>query len=95
VGLTQIKIRKLSKPNCRPCQVLGYALAEEMTELEALGATVIEHDITQETELVDKYKITSVPVLIFERNGIEMARINGICNITEVFDAVKQARESR
>ncbi|MCY9546814.1 thioredoxin family protein [Lysinibacillus xylanilyticus] len=95
MGLTQIEIRKLSKPNCRSCQVLGYALAEEMTELEALGATVVEHDITQEPELVDKYKITSIPVLIFERNSIEMARINGICNITEVFDAVKQARESR
>lgn len=93
--MTQITIRKLSKPNCRPCQVLGYALAEEMTELEALGVTVINHDITQETELIDQYKITSVPVMIFERNGMEMARINGICNITEVFDAVKQAREAK
>lgn len=96
---TQIEIHKLSKPGCRPCQVIGYALAAEAEELAKLNAVVIEHDITEEPEILEKYSkkqpITGVPVLIFERNGMEMTRLNGMVNIREVFDAIEFAKEAR
>lgn len=75
-------------------------LAEEAQELAAQNVVIIEHDIDNEPEILAKYDkptkpITGVPVLIFERNGVEMARINGICNIADVYGAIEQAKEAR
>lgn len=90
-----IIIRKLSKPNCRPCAVLSYAMADIADQLTAANAVVSEHDIEVEHGLIDKYGITGVPVLIFERNGIEVARLNGMVSATEVLDAVEYAKVIR
>ena len=90
-----IIIRKLSRVNCRPCAVLGYALNEMTDQLTAANAVVSEHDIDVEFGLIRKYGITSVPCLIFERNGAEITRLNGLVSAAEVMDAVQFAKESR
>lgn len=92
---TQITIHLLSQPNCHQCNVLKYVLEAEKDTLKVEGATVIEHDITVERDLVDKYKIMSTPFLIFERNGVEITRIPGVVNIREIYDAVEFSRVAR
>jgi len=89
---TPITIRVLSQPGCRPCQVIKYALDAEKAELSALKVEVVEHDVTVERELIVKYGIQSTPVLIFERNGLEMVRLSGMVNIREVYDAIEHAK---
>jgi len=91
----EITIRKLSKPNCRPCAILAYGIASITDKLTEEHATVIEHDIVAEPELIDKYGITGVPVLIFERNGQEITRLNGLVSADEIVDAVDYAKVTR
>lgn len=98
VGMTKptaIIIRKLSRVNCRPCAVLTYALNEMSEQLAQANAHVSEHDIDVEFGLIRKYGITSVPVLIFERNGAEITRINGLASAEEIIDAVEYAKVAR
>lgn len=92
---TEIIIRKLSKPGCRPCAVLGYMLESIADQLAKANAVVSEHDIVLEHDLIRRYEITSVPVLVFERNGVEITRLNGMVSAEEVMDAVDYAKESR
>lgn len=91
----EIIIRKLSKANCRPCATLSYGIASITDKLTEEHATVIEHDIVAEPELIDKYGITGVPVLIFERNGQEITRLNGLVSADEIVDAVDYAKVTR
>lgn len=91
----EITIRKLSKPNCRPCAILAYGIASITDKLTEINATVIEHDIVAEPELIYKYGITGVPVLIFERNGEEITRLNGLVSADEIVDAVDYAKVTR
>jgi thioredoxin 1 len=90
-----IIIRKLSRPNCRPCAAIANYIAEIEPQLAELGATVSEHDVMAEPELIDKYGITGVPVLVYERNGIEVARLNGLVSPQEIIDALEHAKEAR
>lgn len=90
-----IIIRKLSKANCRPCAALSYALNDIEAKLTEANAAVSEHDIDVEFGLIRKYGITSVPVLIFERNGAEITRLNGMVSPEEILDAVEHAKAAR
>lgn len=90
-----IIIRKLSRANCRPCTALTYAINEITDELTALNAAVSEHDVDVEFGLIRKYGLTSAPVLIFERNGAEITRLNGLVSTAEILDAVEYAKVAR
>lgn len=80
---TQITLRKLTRPNCRPCAVLTNYLESIAVELLALDVNVVEHDVTDEP----------APVIVIERNGRELARLNGLVSTVEILDAVKAAKE--
>ncbi len=92
---TAIIIRKLSRVGCRPCAALTYALNDIADQLMAVNAQVSEHDIDVEFGLIRKYGITSVPVMIFERNGAEITRLNGLVSTAEILDAVEYAKVAR
>lgn len=89
---TQITIKKITKNGCTPCKVVGYMLNAESERLSAEGATVEEINISQNAEAIEQYAIMSTPVLIFERNGIEVNRINGMCNFDDVLGAIELSR---
>jgi len=91
----EITIRKLGRPGCRPCATLSYGIASITDKLTEEHATVIEHDIEAEPDLIERYGITGVPVLIFERNGTEITRLNGLVSADEIVDAVDYAKEAR
>jgi thioredoxin 1 len=89
-----ITIKKFEKANCRPCAALDAYLNEK--DLDKLGVTLEKVDVTTLTDdELAALKISSVPVLIFYRNGIEMARSVGLNAIDEFDDCLKQAKEGR
>lgn len=92
---TQITVHKFAKPDCPPCRALGQTLAEYAEELAALGATVIEHDIAAEPHWIGEKHLASVPVLTFERNGIELGRIVGNVNPTEILETIEYVKEAK
>lgn len=90
-----ITIHKFSKKNCRPCAALSYALKSIDDKLTKADAVVVEHDIEFDEELIQKYAITGVPLMVFERNGQEITRLNGLVSADEIVDAVDYAKEAR
>jgi thioredoxin 1 len=88
-----IVIKKFSKPSCNPCKILSVYLTEiDFTEH---NATLVEIDIEDQSEVIDQYKLNSVPVLVFERNGIEMARLTGLRPVEEIEEMIIYAKEAK
>lgn len=90
--MTQIEIIKLEKDGCAPCKWLGKTLEANATRLETEGATLTTLNISENPTLIDEYKITSVPVLVFKRNGVEMTRVHGNVNFDDVLAAVEYTK---
>jgi thioredoxin 1 len=88
-----ITIKKLSKPGCRPCAALANYLGQ--IDLFNAGATLINVDITEQPEVIDQYGLTSVPVLVFERNGVEVGRIVGLVGTEEIVEAIEFAKVAK
>lgn len=66
-----MKVIKLSKPDCVPCQTVANFLQDNNVEYE-------EHDIYKEPELVEKYNLMGVPVtILFDDEGNEVQRVVG------------------
>lgn len=87
-----IEIIKLEKDGCPPCKWLGRTLADNAERLESEGATLTTLNISENPSLIDEYKITSVPVLVFKRNVVEMARVHGNVNFDDVLAAIEYAK---
>lgn len=87
-----IEIIKLEKDGCSPCVWLGKTLEANAARLESEGATLTTLNISENPALIDEYKITSVPVLVFKRNGIEMTRVHGNVNFDDVLAATEFAK---
>jgi thioredoxin 1 len=88
-----VTIKKFSKPSCRPCQVLSNYIGE--IDLFNAGATLVNIDITEQPEVIDQYGLTSVPVLVMERNGVEVGRIVGMVGTEEIIEAIEFAKVVR
>jgi len=93
--MTAIKIIKIGQDGCRPCRVVEYMLEANADIFAVEGAAVESINLTQQPDKAEQYGVMSTPVLVFERNGIEVTRINGMCNIDDVIGAIEKAREAR
>lgn len=90
--MTQIEIIKLEKDGCSPCVWLGKTLEANTARLESEGAAVTTLNVSENPSLIDEYKITSVPVLVFKRNGVEITRVHGNVNFDDVLAALEYAK---
>jgi thioredoxin 1 len=88
-----VTIKKFSKPSCRPCAALANYIGD--IDLFNAGATLVNIDITEQPEVIDQYGLTSVPVLVMERNGVEVGRIVGLVGTEEIIEAIEFAKVVR
>jgi thioredoxin 1 len=88
-----ITMKKFSKPGCRPCAALSNYIGD--IDLSNAGTTLVNIDITEQPEVIDQYGLTSVPVLVFERNGVEVGRIVGLVGTEEIIEAIEFAKVVR
>jgi thioredoxin 1 len=89
-----ITIKKFSKPGCRPCA----ALANYIGDIDLFNAAQRLRkriDITEQPEVIEQYGLTSVPVLVFERSGVEVHRITGLRPTEEIIDAIEHAKVAK
>lgn len=70
-----MKLIKFYTNWCGPCKVLTNNI---LSQVDLSGVELVEVDAEKEIDLATKYKIQSVPVLVFEKDGVEVDRINGI-----------------
>lgn len=74
-----LKIIKFYKNECGPCAIVSNSLA--ITNFR----NVEEVNVETKPELASKYGIMTVPVLVFEKDGVEVARRRGVVT-PEVID---------
>jgi thioredoxin 1 len=88
-----VTMKKFSRPGCRPCVALANYIGE--IDLFNAGATLVNIDISEQPEVIDQYGLTSVPVLVFERNGVEVGRIVGLVGTEEIIEAIEFAKVAK
>jgi thioredoxin 1 len=88
-----ITIKKFSKKDCRPCAALANYIGD--IDLFNASATLINVDIEEHPEAIEQYGLTSVPVLVMERNGVEVGRIVGLVGTEEIIEAIEFAKVVR
>jgi thioredoxin 1 len=88
-----ITMKKFSRPGCRPCAALSNYIGE--IDLFNAGATLVNVDITEQPEVIEQYGLTSVPVLVLERNGVEVGRIVGLAGTEEIIEAIEFAKVAK
>lgn len=54
---------------CTPCRMI-MPLLEDISEELAGRAKIARVDVTEETELADKYRILNLPTMLIFRNGV-------------------------
>lgn len=64
-------------PWCGPCQMLG-PIVEEVAKEVADKAVVAKLNVDDNQELAQKYGVSSIPTIIFFKNGEEADRFVGV-----------------
>lgn len=74
---------------CGPCKMLAPAV-EELAEDYAGKAAVYKLDVDDAEELAMRYKVMSIPTLVFFKNGTECERIVGVASKAELAEAMER-----
>jgi thioredoxin 1 len=74
---------------CQPCRNFKPVVEQVAGEL---GITMQFIDVDQNTELVGKYAITTVPTILAVQNGQPVYRNKGIISKPQLISALKQFR---
>ena len=85
-----ITVKKFGAEWCGPCRMLKPVL-EQLKEEFAGKATIVEYDVDNSPEETQKYNITSVPVVIIEKNGEVVNRFTGLTSKMAYSNAINEA----
>lgn len=83
-----IKLLKFSKPGCVPCNILTNALLE--IDFEDYNAELVEIDVTAQPEYIEKYHLSSVPVMVFEKEGQIIHSMIGLQSVHSVLELLNK-----
>jgi thioredoxin 1 len=84
-----VKVKKFSATWCGPCR----ALAPVMNEIKGQFSNVKfeEYDVDNEVDEVMKYRVTSVPTVIIERDGVVLERFSGLSSKVAYINAINES----
>ena len=83
-----LEIKKFSAQWCIPCSNLSKLIAPIMEEYSDVN--LVNIDVEENDDLCIEYKIRSVPVLVFEVDGIEIERLNGMQNRENIVELIEK-----
>lgn len=84
-----VTVKKFSAIWCGPCRML----APVMNEIKGKYPNVKfeEYDVDNEVDEVEKYRVTSVPTVIIERDGQLLDRFTGLQSKIAYQNAINEA----
>jgi thioredoxin 1 len=71
-----ITVKRFTSTWCQPCKQLSPIIGQIQSEMSNVDFQTI--DVDASPDLVMKYNVTSIPALIFEKDGQEVKRILGM-----------------
>lgn len=82
------KILKFYSESCGPCKVMTNTLKKLPPEIEVQS---IETSIDANSDLVDTYKIRSIPtIIVVNEGGIPVKEFRGITPIEDILKAIEE-----
>lgn len=67
---------------CAPCRAFGPIVDRTMSQFSDVDFQKV--DVDSSKDLSQRYSITSVPTLVFEKNGMPIARKSGAVSASEL-----------
>ncbi|MBE5735826.1 MAG: thioredoxin [Clostridiales bacterium] len=71
---------------CMPCKILA-PIVDKVVEEQ--GIKLAKVDVDNNTELVKKFGIMSVPTLIIFKDGVEVAKSSGVVSESRILELIK------
>jgi thioredoxin 1 len=83
-----ITVKKFSATWCGPCR----ALAPVMNEIKGQFNNVRfeEYDVDNFPQVAEKYRVSSVPTVIIEKDGLELDRFTGLSSKMAYINAINE-----
>ena len=83
-----ITVKKFSATWCGPCR----ALAPVMNEIKGQFNNVRfeEYDVDNFPQVAEKYRVSSVPTIIIEKDGLELDRFTGLSSKMAYINAINE-----
>jgi len=85
-----VTIKKFGAEWCGPCRALKPVLESLKTEFDG-KATFIEYDVDNSPEEAMNYNITSIPVVVVEKDGVVIERFQGLSSKLAYSNAINEA----
>lgn len=84
-----VTVKKFGAEWCGPCRALKPVLEQLKTEY-AGKATFVEYDVDNSPDETQQYNITSIPVVIIEKNGELIERFTGLSSKIAYSNAINE-----
>lgn len=84
-----VVVKKFGAKWCGPCRALGPVL-EGLKNDFAGKVTFIEYDVDNSPEESQQYNVTSIPVVIIERDGLLVERFQGLLSKMAYVNAINE-----
>jgi thioredoxin 1 len=85
-----VTIKKFGAEWCGPCRALKPVLEQLKTEY-AGKADFIEYDVDNSPEEAVKYSVTSIPLVVVEKDGVVVERFQGLSSKIAYSNAINEA----
>ena len=85
-----VTVKKFGAEWCGPCRALKPVLESLKTEY-AGKATFVEYDVDNSPEETQQYHITSIPVVVVEKDGVVIERFQGLSSKIAYTNAINEA----
>ncbi len=85
-----VTIKKFGAVWCGPCRALQPVLEGLKKDFEG-KATFIEYDVDNSPEEAQKYSVTSIPLVVVEKDGVVLERFQGLSSKLAYTNAINEA----
>jgi len=83
-------VKKFGAEWCAPCRALKPVI-EQLKEEFAGKATIIEYDVDYSPEESQQYNVTSIPLVVVEKDGVIVERFQGLSSKLAYTNAINEA----
>jgi thioredoxin 1 len=85
-----VTVKKFGAEWCGPCRALKPVL-ESLKQDFAGKATFVEYDVDNSPEEAQQYKVTSIPLIVIEKDGVVIERFQGLSSKMAYSNAINEA----
>jgi thioredoxin 1 len=85
-----VVVKKFGADWCGPCRALKPVLESIVKEFEG-KITYMEYNVDNSPEETQQYKITSIPVVVVEKDGVVVERFQGLSSKLAYTNAINEA----